>query len=214
MALEGPRRAAILQPGCGKAAQPQPCTCQGTPTLAHRGQELPWLSVDSEMEFATLNRARVHRQHNGTASPRVPVKLLLPCFIPSPSPAALHRGLFSGSSMSTAACCFTGSLAGLSSDTSSYLGEHSCHVLSRAPRVLQELAAPSLAELGPGKLRVTPIPSLFPSPFHSPSLLQLTHPAPHWHSSHSDSQRATKPQHEQGWIQGTQHRNSEQEEPH
>lgn len=53
------------QPVCGKAAQPQPqpqpCTCQGTPTQAHRGQELPSLSVDSEMEFAILNRAKVHR---------------------------------------------------------------------------------------------------------------------------------------------------------
>lgn len=54
------------------------CTCQGTPTRALPGQELPSLSVDSEMEFAILNRARVHRQHNGTASASVPVNSSFP----------------------------------------------------------------------------------------------------------------------------------------
>lgn len=111
------------------------CTCQGTPTRALPGQELPSLSVDSEMEFAILNRARVHRQHNGTASASVPVNSSFPC-------SSGARPFPHSSCMSTAMCCFKRSPAGPSTDTMSYLGEHLCHVLGRAPGVLREPAAP------------------------------------------------------------------------
>lgn len=78
--------------------------------------------------------------------------------------------------MSTAVCCFKRSLAGLRADTTSYFGESLCHVLSRAPGLLQELAAPSRPELGPGKLRLTPIPA---------ELLQfLPCFPPSWHRAH------------------------------
>lgn len=74
------RRAAI--PAAHSLAAGRELSLSPERAKAQRGQELPSLSVDSEKEFAILNTARVHRHVNGTASPSVPVKLLLPCLLP------------------------------------------------------------------------------------------------------------------------------------
>lgn len=81
-----------------------------THTQADGGQELPSLSVDFEMEFAILNRAKsTHTHtHNGMATWNVTVKLLLPRLIPHSSPPHFWIKAFlrCRGSMSTAVCQF------------------------------------------------------------------------------------------------------------